>query len=58
LSKVTWGAGISKEAFADEIGWDLDAFFESEERGLSDYGVEFLKALCPHVGIEWIAALP
>jgi hypothetical protein len=47
-----------QEAFADQIGWDLDAFFESEERAFSEYSVEFLKALCRHLDIQWIAALP
>jgi transcriptional regulator with XRE-family HTH domain len=51
-------AGISKEAFEEEIGWELDAFFESEERALAQYGVEFLEALCTRLGIDWIAALP
>jgi DNA-binding XRE family transcriptional regulator len=51
-------AGISREALEEEIGWDLDAFLESEQRALSEYGVEFLQALCPCVGAEWMAALP
>jgi hypothetical protein len=28
--------GTSREAFEDQIGWDLAAFFESEERALSE----------------------
>ncbi len=58
LVKAHLAAGISKEAFEDEIGWDLDAFLDSEQRALSEYGVEFLQALCPCVGIAWMAALP
>jgi len=58
LVNARLAAGTSREVFEDEIGWDLTAFFESEERMLSEYGVEFLKALCRHLGVQWIAALP
>jgi len=51
-------AGTSREAFEDEIGWELAAFFESEARARSFYGVEFLKALCRHLDVWWMAALP
>ena len=51
-------SGISQDAFEDEIGWNLAGFLESEQRALSDYGVDFLQALCPRLGINWVAALP
>ena len=51
-------AGLSREAFEDEVGWDLAAFFESEERALSDYGVDFLQDVCSGLGIDCTAALP
>lgn len=51
-------AGTSKEAFEEEIGWELDAFLESEAHALAQYGTEFLEALCTRLGIDWIAALP
>jgi transcriptional regulator with XRE-family HTH domain len=50
--------GTSREAFEDQIGWELAAFFESEARARSFYGVEFLKALCRHLDVWWMAALP
>ena len=50
-------AGTSREAFEDQIGWELAAFFESEARTRSFYGVEFLKALCRHLDVWWMAAL-
>jgi transcriptional regulator with XRE-family HTH domain len=50
--------GVSRDAFEDEIGWELAPFFESEEAVLSAYGVDFLKALCRRLGVEWTAALP
>jgi transcriptional regulator with XRE-family HTH domain len=58
LVKAHLAAGTSKEVFEEQIGWDLDPFFDSEERALSEYGVEFLKALCRRLDIQWIAALP
>lgn len=51
-------SGVSQDAFEDEIGWNLDRFLESESRALSDYGVDFLQVLCPHLGVDWVAALP
>jgi transcriptional regulator with XRE-family HTH domain len=51
-------AGMSREAFEEEIGWELAAFFEGEARTHSFYGVEFLKALCRHLNVWWMAALP
>lgn len=51
-------SGVSREAIEEEIGWDLGAFFESEEIAFSEYGVEFLQALCTRLRIDWIAALP
>ena len=50
--------GISQEALEDQIGWSLDAFLESEEKALSEHGVEFLKALCRKLGVPWMTALP
>jgi transcriptional regulator with XRE-family HTH domain len=58
LVRAHLASGITQEAFEDDIGWDLAAFFESEERTLAEYGVEFLQALCARIGVEWIAALP
>jgi Helix-turn-helix domain len=58
LVNARLAAGISREALEDQIGWDLTAFFETEERALSAYGVEFLKALCRQLRVEWVAALP
>ena len=58
LVKTRLAGGITQEAFEDQIGWELDAFLESEEKAFSEYGVEFLKALCRRLGIQWIAALP
>ena len=58
LVRAELAGGISKERFEEDIGWELDAFLESEERALSDYGAEFLEALCLRLGIDWVAALP
>ena len=51
-------SGTSREAFEEEVGWELAAFFESEARTHAFYGVEFLKALCRHLDVWWMAALP
>src|SRR5262245_19936362 len=56
LVRAHLASGISREAFEDEIGWFLNDFFESEDKALSEYGVEFLQALCPRIGIEWVSA--
>ena len=50
--------GISQEALEDDIGWALNDFLESEAKALSEYGVEFLKALCERLGVGWTEALP
>jgi transcriptional regulator with XRE-family HTH domain len=52
------GSGVSREAFEEEVGWDLGALLDSEAATLSGYCVEFLEELCPRIGIDWIAALP
>jgi len=51
-------SGVSREALAEEIGWDLGPFFGGESRALSEYGVDFLQELCRRIGIDWVAALP
>jgi transcriptional regulator with XRE-family HTH domain len=48
----------SKEAVENALGWELDAFLESEATALSSYSAEFLQALCAHVGVDWMTALP
>jgi hypothetical protein len=58
LVSAQLAAGTRKEAFEEDIGWELDAFFESEEHALAQYGIEFLEALCSRLGIDWMAALP
>jgi transcriptional regulator with XRE-family HTH domain len=58
LVSAQLAAGTSKEAFEEDIGWELDVFFESEEHALAQYGIEFLEALCSRLGIDWMAALP
>ena len=50
--------GISQEALEDDIGWALNDFLESEAKALSEYGVDFLKALCERLGVGWTEALP
>jgi transcriptional regulator with XRE-family HTH domain len=51
-------SGHNRDALEEEMGWDLDALLDSESATLSGYCVEFLEALCPRIGIDWIAALP
>ena len=49
---------VSRETFEEDVGWNLGALLESESAALSGYCVEFLEALCPRIGVDWIAALP
>jgi len=51
-------SGVSRATFEDEIGWDLSPFLGGESRALSEYGVDFLQALCGRIGVDWVAALP
>lgn len=51
-------SGVNREAFEEEIGWELGPFLEGESHALSAYGVDFLQELCGRLGIDWVAALP
>ncbi len=51
-------AGRTQKQFEDEIGWDLNDFFESEQKTIDSYNLEFVKALCGALGILWLEAVP
>src|SRR2546422_2476114 len=51
-------AGLTQKQFKDQIGWSLDDFFESEQKTLDSYNLEFLKALCAGLGVTWQEAVP
>ena len=51
-------SGHNREALEEEVGWDLGALWIASQRLFSGDCVEFLEALCPRIGIDWIAALP
>ena len=48
----------SIEILENEVGWSLDALFESQEKFLNSYDVSFLVEIGNSLNINWLTLIP